>query len=221
MKLDGTERRELNAAMDRYADGDDAAFAKVYDLLAPRLLAHCIRRLGPRAPRALAEDIVQQTFLQIHAARHNYGTAEDVLPWAFAIARNLSIDAIRKSRKELLVQEPDDETEATVEVERASVPEEEATARETATRIRAVLARVPATQRCAYELVRQDGLSVADTAAVLGISQVAVKLRVFRVYEALRAVVGSDGPHQAKERTIAERKVAKRKLLSHVSPRDA
>ena len=38
-------RDALTGAMDRHADGDAAAFAEVYDLLAPRLLAYLTRRL--------------------------------------------------------------------------------------------------------------------------------------------------------------------------------
>ena len=46
----------------------------------------------------------------------------------------------------------------------------------------------------AYTLVRQEGLSVAEAAEVLGVTVTAVKLRAHRVYEALRAVLdGGEG----------------------------
>ena len=63
--------------MDRYAQGDSAAFGIVYDLLAPRLFAFLIRQTRSRAA---AEDLVQQTFLQIHCARASYIGGADVTP---------------------------------------------------------------------------------------------------------------------------------------------
>jgi RNA polymerase sigma-70 factor (ECF subfamily) len=84
--------------MDRYALGDDGAFAELYDLIAPKLLAFLSRQTGQRAR---AEDLVQQTFLQMHCARDTYVTGADVVPWAFAIARRLAIDAYRKNKREV------------------------------------------------------------------------------------------------------------------------
>ena len=42
----------------------------------------------------------------------------------------------------------------------------------------------------AFELVKQEGLSMAEAAAVLGTTVSAVKLRAHRAYEALRRVLG-------------------------------
>jgi RNA polymerase sigma-70 factor (ECF subfamily) len=188
MKLRDDERRALNAAMDRYAEGDDAAFAEVYDLLAPRLLAFFNRQLGD-ATRA--EDIVQQTLLQMHAARRNYATGSDVMPWAFAIGRRVLIDARRRTRKEVLFHSAEADAAALdLGVDRESVPDGLASTREMAEMVRAELNRLPASQRAAYDLVREEGLSVAQTAEVLGTTPTAVKLRVHRVYEALRRVLG-------------------------------
>jgi RNA polymerase sigma-70 factor (ECF subfamily) len=71
--------------MDRYAQGDDSAFAELYDGLAPRLLGFLVRQTRDQAK---AEDIVQQTMLQIHRARGRFLPGAEVTPWAFAIARS-------------------------------------------------------------------------------------------------------------------------------------
>jgi RNA polymerase sigma-70 factor (ECF subfamily) len=188
MKLRDDERRALNAAMDRYAEGDDAAFGEVYDLLAPRLLAFFNRQMGDKTR---AEDIVQQTLLQMHAARRNYATGSDVVPWAFAIGRRVLIDARRRTRKEVLFHSAEADAAALdLGVDRASVPDDMASTREMAEMVKAELNRLPASQRAAYDLVREEGLSVAQTAEVLGTTPTAVKLRVHRAYEALRRVLG-------------------------------
>jgi RNA polymerase sigma factor (sigma-70 family) len=86
-----------DVAMSRYADGDDGMFAVVYDAVAPRLEAYLQRNLRNQA---LVDDILQQTFMQMHAKRGTFEQRAQVLPWAFCIARNFMIDALRKSRHE-------------------------------------------------------------------------------------------------------------------------
>src|SRR5580700_12288402 len=94
-------------AMDRYACGDNAAFAELYDLLAPRLSSFLLRRTGDAAR---TEDLVQQTFLQMHCARRHFAPGAAVTPWAFAIARRILIDTFRKKgRGPVWVDEDDDE----------------------------------------------------------------------------------------------------------------
>ena len=86
-------KQKANVAMDRYACGDDAAFGELYDLLAPRLHAFLCRRVRDES---FAEDLLQQTFLQMHAARRHFCQGAEVMPWAFAIARRLLIDSVRR-----------------------------------------------------------------------------------------------------------------------------
>ena len=189
MGVPDDDRRALNAAMDRYADGDDAAFAGVYDLLAPRLLGYFTRQIGDHVQ---AEDLVQQTLLQMHAARRNYATGSDVVPWAFAIGRNALIDARRRVRKEVLFKTAEEDAAAVdAKVDRASIPDDLAATRQMADRVLGELDRLPSSQRAAYELMKNEGLSVSQTAEVLGTTPTAVKLRVHRVYEALRRVLGA------------------------------
>ena len=172
--------------MARYAAGDDAAFGEVYDLLAGRLFGYLVRQTRDHAR---AEDIVQQTFLQMHRARGTFIPGAEVLPWAFAIARRLMIDGMRRGRREVLSDNddasPDDGAIAT-----GAAADDLVQAQETATRIRFALTRLPEQQRVAFELVKQEGMSLAEAAQVLGTTVAAVKLRAHRAYEALRGVLG-------------------------------
>src|SRR5215468_3689874 len=86
-----------DAAMERYARGDEAAFAELYDAIAPRLLGF-LRKATRDA--AAAEDLMQQTFLHMHRARGSFIPGAPVLPWAFAIARRLLTDQARRRRVE-------------------------------------------------------------------------------------------------------------------------
>ena len=74
----------------------------------------------------------------------------------------------------------------------ADRPEQFVEARESARRLAGALARLPESQRTAFELLKHDGLSLAEAAAVLGVTVTSVKLRAHRAYEALRAALGED-----------------------------
>ncbi len=187
------DRSQLSVAMDRYAEGDDASFAVVYDLLAPRLYGFFVRHTGDPSR---AEDLTQQTLLQMHAARLSFAHGSDAVPWAFAIGRRLLIDARRKTRKEVLFDTAEDDAAALDhKAERYAMPEALAIARQDAERASTELERMPESHRAAYLLVRQDGLSVAEAAAVVGTTPTALKLRAHRAYEALRGALASkDGP---------------------------
>jgi RNA polymerase sigma-70 factor (ECF subfamily) len=172
--------------MDRYARGDDAAFAEVYDAIAPRLYGYLLRQTRDAAR---AEDLVQQTLLQMHRARDRFIAGAEVTPWAFAIARRLFIDGIRRHRREVLLSDGDDGEEA-LGASNADAADDLVQAQETARRILRELARLPPAQRAAFELVKQEGLSLGEAAQVLGTTVAAVKLRAHRAYEALRGVLG-------------------------------
>jgi RNA polymerase sigma-70 factor (ECF subfamily) len=179
-------RAALSAAMDRYADGDAAAFHDLYHLVAPRLEAFF---LHATRDRARAQDLVQQTLLQVHRARQTFVRGSDATPWIYAIGRRLLIDSHRRRKNEVFFAT--DEAEALDErVSWDGDPDALAVAGEMAACARAELLGLPEPQRVAYELVRLDGLSVTEAAEVLGTTPAAVKQRLYRAYEALRSALG-------------------------------
>ncbi|WP_041453447.1 RNA polymerase sigma factor [Anaeromyxobacter dehalogenans] len=170
-------------AMERYACGDADAFAELYDELAPRLyrFAHRWTR-----SRSAAEDTVQQTLLQMHAARQRFVRGGAVLPWAYAISRRLLIDLGRRGgREELRADGGRDPEEAGA----APSPEDALHQRREEAEARRDLAALPAGWREAFELVKFEGLSVAETAEALGITRGMVKIRTHRATAALREAV--------------------------------
>jgi len=170
--------------MERYASGDDSAFSTLFDVLAPRLHGYFLRQVRDAD---VADDLTQQTLLKMHRARGQFLRGAAVTPWAFAIGRRLLIDELRRRKRDML--SPDDET-----VDRAfsdsPTADQLVEAEETGARIRKELLRLPASQREAFELVKQEGLSFVEAAETLGTTVAAVKLRAHRAYEALRAVLG-------------------------------
>lgn len=124
-------------------------------------------------------------------ARRNHVRGSDGRQWAFAIGRNLLTDARRRGAREVLFPTAEDEADAfDAETSRDSCPKGLAAAQQMAHLVTEELARLPQSQRDAYDLIRREGLSVAETAEVMGTTPTAIKLRGHRVYEALRAVLG-------------------------------
>jgi RNA polymerase sigma-70 factor (ECF subfamily) len=180
-------------AMSRYAEGDDTAFFLVHRAVAERLRAF-LTRMG-RSP-TLADDLLQETFLRIHRARGSFDPGARVLPWCYAIARNVYIDHIRQRavRKERQASVELDGQELEVPAGPDADGELVTMASELAVVVERTLARLPPNQREAFVLLRYEGLSVADAAGVLGATEGAVKLRAFHAYEALREALGDVAP---------------------------
>jgi RNA polymerase sigma-70 factor (ECF subfamily) len=183
---------EADTAMERYAAGDEAAFGLVYDMLAPRLYGYLYRQTRDRAR---SEDLLQQTLLHMHRARERFIPGAEVTPWAFAIARRLLVDTLRRGKREVLAEDgmPDPGASG------APGADDLLQARELHDRMERVLADLPPAQRVAFELLKKEGLSVAEAAAVLGTTVAAVKLRAHRAYAALRGALGE--PDAAVEET--------------------
>jgi len=181
-----------DAAMERYSNGEDAAFAELYDAIASRLLGFL--RKATRDGVA-TEDLMQQTFLQIHRARGSFIPGAPVMPWALAIAKRLMIDSARRQRVELglFMHAPADDERMTSEPTATAAADDVLDARRLERRVQQRLDALPETQRTAYQLVKQEGLSLKSAAEVLGTSVTAVKLRTHRAYQALRAVLGEAG----------------------------
>jgi RNA polymerase sigma-70 factor, ECF subfamily len=179
---DGMPRGEADAAMERYAAGDEAAFAFVYDALAPRLLGYLLRRT--RNPEDAA-DLLQQTMLHIHRGRGDFIPGAEVTPWAFAIARRLLVDSVRHRGRG-----PRGDSEG-VETKASEGPRADdiVHAGELAVRVQRALDELPPGQRVTFELVRQEGLSLADAARALGTTVGGAKQRMHRAYEAIRAAL--------------------------------
>jgi len=179
-----------DAAMNRYAQGDVDAFSELYDLLAPRLYTFLLRRTHDRAR---AEDVLQQTFLQMHRARQHFSHGAAVMPWSFAIARRILIDKFRIAKREQII-DGSFEDDAPEPVATDIGPDQAAHLRHLTRRVEHELADLPEPYRVAFELIQVDGLSMAEAAEVLGTTATAVKMRAHRAYEALRKRLGPIEP---------------------------
>jgi len=178
--------------MERYAEGEDAAFGDLYDCLAPRLNGFLRRRVR-RGDQV--EDFMQQTMLAIHRGRGSFIPGAAVVPWAFAIARRLVIDAVRRKGPEVSLDAEEQSERLAELVAVGDEADQILLAKALARALGDTLLGLPESQRLAYELVKIDGLSCADAAEVMGVSVGTLKVRVHRAVEALRETA-EKGPAQ-------------------------
>src|SRR5260370_24752545 len=88
--------RALDLVMDRYQQGDFSAANALVNRLSPQLYRFFYVQV---ASRQYSDDLLQETWLRIHQVRHTYRPGEPVLPWLYAIARNVRVDQFRKVRR--------------------------------------------------------------------------------------------------------------------------
>ena len=176
--------------MQRYCDGDAGAFRELYALVSPRLLGYLVKMARERA---LADDLLQQTFMKVHRARAAYVRGADPLPWIYSIAHRTFIDETRKHKRAVVrVGEGDDLPEVSAGLTGESDDRRDEVRGDPALLSAALdaLAELPAQQREAVVLTKLDGKSVAEAAEIAGTTAGAMKVRAHRGYEALRKLLG-------------------------------
>jgi RNA polymerase sigma-70 factor (ECF subfamily) len=165
---------ELMAA---YVAGDASAFRELFDRYAPLLSRVLVRQLRTREE---ANDLVQQTFLQLHRARNDFRSDAKLRPWLFTIALNLKREFFRRKKRH---------PETALELDGRSDPAVEprgAAQADAAHELRGALAKIAPDQAEVITLHWLHGLSFAEIAEVVGASVSAVKVRAHRGYAALR-----------------------------------
>ena len=82
--------------LDSYRAGDKKSFTELVSRYERELYHFLVRFLNDRAA---AEDIFQETFLQIHQSAESFDTHRRFRPWMFTIAANKARDLIRSNSR--------------------------------------------------------------------------------------------------------------------------
>ena len=177
-----------------YVAGDHAAFAELFRRYAPvllRLLRHRLQR------RQEADDLVQQTFLQLHRSRHDFRKGATLRPWLFTIALNLRLQHFRECGRR---RETSLDIDAIESVDTAmSAPQEQF---DESREIQAALSKLPSEQRDVIVLHWLLGLPFSDVSRAVGASVNAVKVRAHRGYVGLRKLLRRADGNPKERRTV-------------------
>ena len=168
--------------------GDNAAYARFLEHVSGRLRGYYRRRATAFVDDI--EDLVQEAMLAIHNQRHSYRSDQPLTVWLYAIARYKLIDALRarSSRSGLI------DSSERAEDEAAAVASTDAPAQEARRDLLVLLQRLPDRFRLPLVHVKLEGLTVAETARLLGMSEPAVKIGIHRGLRALAREVQKDTP---------------------------
>jgi RNA polymerase sigma factor (sigma-70 family) len=171
---------ELRPLFLRGLDGDAAAYHRFLARLGTHLRAFLGRRLYGWPDEV--EDLVQECLLAMHNHRHTYQPDQPVTAWAHAIARHKLIDLLRaKSVREALHDPIDDES--------ALFAQSETEAGDARRDLDGLLEQLPPRQRDPIRCVKLQGMTVAETARLTGLSESAVKIGIHRGLKVLAKLV--------------------------------
>lgn len=176
-------RDSLEELMASYQNGSMEAFERVFAVLAPPLRRYLY---GFVKDAAIAEDLVQETFLQIHRSRHTYTPPRPVKPWVFAIARHTALMELRRRKRrapEVLAVEdlpelpvaPSAHGEAGKQI------------------VNRALSGIPVVAQEILIMHHVLGFSFREIAATLGLTEGAAKVRAHRALKALRRAIEAGG----------------------------
>ena len=181
---DPAEDRRLAAGC---AAGDGSAFEEIYRRFGERMKSIAWNHLGNTND---AEDAVQETFIKIHRAASTFTGEASFATWAYRILVNTCFDVLRK-RKRRVAEAPIE----TIVVERSGMNVDDAKR----ITLRKMLDQLPEQRRAVFMLFEIEGLSHAEIAAILGITEGNSKWILFATKKELqeqwrRAVASTQEP---------------------------
>lgn len=176
----------MNATSDEqllaeHLSGVSGAFDKLVAKYATELYGFLCRFV---ANASAAEDLVQETFIQVHTAAATFDRSRAFKPWLYTIAANKGRDFLRSRgrRQELSIDAPAGEADGLSPAQNLEADDERQSAQieriETQERVRALVNRMPEHLRLILMLGYFQQLSYAEIAEVLGIPVGTVKSRL-------------------------------------------
>lgn len=175
----------------QYRESEDSLiFTELVSRYQRELYNYLRRFLGDAA---MAEDVFQATFLQVHVKRELFESGRKFRPWLYTIATNQAIDAQRRNRRHKRLSL--DQTQRTSGEEMGtlmdmvatgdSTPYEQAEKSEQAEWIRSAVDNLPETLQSAVQLVYFRGMKYRDAAKIMSVPVGTVKSRLHSALQKL------------------------------------
>lgn len=167
-----------------FQQGTSEVFGALVRRYEGELYGYLRRYLGDRD---LADDVFQNTFLQLYTKMHRYEAGRPVRPWLYAIATNQAIDALRRQGRHPMLRlhvEAEDADESdlpnlyTLLSSREPGPVEQLHDEERKQLIRASVEKLPDFLKQVVILAYYQGLKYKDIADIMAIPVGTVKSRL-------------------------------------------
>jgi RNA polymerase sigma-70 factor, ECF subfamily len=175
------ERRvsvDENGLVERARAGDQAAFAQLFERYHAPILNYLHRMVGDRA---LAEDLTQDTFIKAYNALSRTKPDLAFKAWLYRIATNTAISHLRRGKIIKWLPFVTDRETPDEHIEKSVTRKMD---------INEALAKLPQHYSTALLLRHYQGLSLAETAQALDVTENAAKLRLFRARKAFAQIYG-------------------------------
>jgi RNA polymerase sigma factor (sigma-70 family) len=170
------------ALMLAWAGGDAAAFTELYARHKGPLYRFLLKTVKDRA---VADELFQETWSRVIAARQRYRVEAKFSTWLLQIAHNLIVDSFRRTRPQADAEETD-EVMRMLDAPDHERPEQVLSEFEQRRRLQLALETLPDDQREAFVLRMESGLALADIAQITGAGQETVKSRLRYAFAKIR-----------------------------------
>lgn len=173
----------------RVQRGDRGAFTELVEKYQRPVYNFILRTLRDETE---AEDLAQNTFVQVWKSAERYRANARFTTWLFTIARNLCLNEIRRRSRhpadslDGFASGDDEQAAPQIEDRTAVSPPGKVLQGELEDKLAEALAGLPENQRTAILLCQRDELSYDAIAEVLGCSLSATKSLIFRGRETLK-----------------------------------
>jgi len=163
-----------------FQQGNKASFEKLLVKYFPRVLNFIYRYLGNKE---VAEDLTQEVFIKVFQNASSYHPTAKLQTWLFTIAKNMSLNELRRMKKPIIsMEEPvrsgtteTEELTRQIEDVHAVNPHKVMVKEERTAVIRQAIESLPENQRTAVLLRRYENFSYEEIAQTMNLSVEAVK----------------------------------------------
>jgi RNA polymerase sigma-70 factor (ECF subfamily) len=175
--------------------GDDDYYTgvctMVYETCQRGILRYCVTRLGD----ALGAEVMQEVFVTMVKTLRTYRPGPPVETWLYGMAKHTCQQALRnRTRRQDIANAFGKDIGQQLHAKPSSPPDAGLEAREQATRLATSLTQLPELERIVLHWRFHRGLSVAESAEALGMSEAAVRKRLQRALRRLKELMDDVSP---------------------------
>lgn len=172
----------------KFQNGSKSSFEKLLVKYFKRVLNFIYRFIGDRD---IAEELTQEVFIRVFNNAKQYKPQADFQTWLFTIAKNVSLNELRRHKTSSLSTDIPSNVEGVgkdlqVEDKHAQRPDQQMIQNENVVIIRSAINSLPENQRLAVILRRYDHFTYEEIAKTMETSIKAVKSLLNRAKESLK-----------------------------------
>ncbi|HAD07007.1 MAG TPA: RNA polymerase subunit sigma-24 [Anaerolineaceae bacterium] len=182
---------ESSLSLEALKKGDRHELARMVDLYSDKIYRLALKFTNNPQD---AEDVLQETFLKAMRALPEFEGRSSLSTWLYRIAVNESLMLLRKQKPDLALDTPAEEEDSEeggssnglILADWCCLPEEELLSEESRRFLDQAIQQLPATLRSVFILRDIEGMSIRETADLLGLTETNVKTRLLRARLFLR-----------------------------------